>query len=88
MTTLPPRQFGAEKETRTPDPDLGKVVLYQLSYFRVNTELMSPVWLLAALQGRSFYGLPPNSQHKCLLLLITNHRCLYQASLKSQMLSS
>ena len=27
--------FGAENETRTRDPDLGKVVLYQLSYFRV-----------------------------------------------------
>lgn len=25
---------GAEKETRTPDPNLGKVMLYQLSYFR------------------------------------------------------
>ena len=24
----------AENETRTRDPDLGKVVLYQLSYFR------------------------------------------------------
>ncbi len=26
----------AENETRTRDPDLGKVVLYQLSYFRIN----------------------------------------------------
>ena len=26
--------FRAENETRTRDPDLGKVVLYQLSYFR------------------------------------------------------
>ena len=26
--------FGAENETRTRDPNLGKVVLYQLSYFR------------------------------------------------------
>ena len=26
--------FGAENETLTRDPDLGKVVLYQLSYFR------------------------------------------------------
>ena len=26
--------FRAEDETRTRDPDLGKVVLYQLSYFR------------------------------------------------------
>ena len=27
-------KFGAENETRTRDPNLGKVVLYQLSYFR------------------------------------------------------
>ena len=27
---------GAENETRTRDPNLGKVVLYQLSYFRRN----------------------------------------------------
>ena len=28
----------AVNETRTRDPDLGKVVLYQLSYYRVNLE--------------------------------------------------
>ena len=28
-------QIGAEDGTRTRDPDLGKVVLYQLSHFRV-----------------------------------------------------
>ena len=27
--------LGAENETRTRDPDLGKVVLYHLSYFRI-----------------------------------------------------
>ena len=27
-------ELGAENETRTRDPNLGKVVLYQLSYFR------------------------------------------------------
>ena len=27
--------LGAENEARTRDPNLGKVVLYQLSYFRV-----------------------------------------------------
>ena len=31
---LPSGPCGAENETRTRDPDLGKVVLYQLSYFR------------------------------------------------------
>ena len=30
--------LGAENETRTRDPNLGKVVLYQLSYFRKNCE--------------------------------------------------
>jgi hypothetical protein len=29
----------AEDETRTRDPNLGKVVLYQLSYFRIIKEL-------------------------------------------------
>ena len=29
------RGFRAKDEIRTRDPDLGKVVLYQLSYFRV-----------------------------------------------------
>ena len=28
---------GAENETRTRDPDLGKVVLYQLRYVRIST---------------------------------------------------
>ena len=35
--------FGAGNETRTRDPDLGKVVLYQLSYSRLNfTKMASP----------------------------------------------
>ncbi len=29
------KNFGAGNETRTRDPDLGKVVLYQLSYSRI-----------------------------------------------------
>ena len=35
--------FGAENETRTRDPDLGKVVLYQLSYFR-KIAFQRPFW--------------------------------------------
>ena len=58
MTTLPPRQIGAEKETRTPDPDLGKVVLYQLSYFRKTHCPCTPR------QGCTFYVLGANSQLK------------------------
>ena len=36
--------YGAENETRTRDPNLGKVVLYQLSYFRVSlpSKVLSP----------------------------------------------
>ena len=35
-TTVPHQQkIGADKETRTPDIYLGKVVLYQLSYARI-----------------------------------------------------
>lgn len=34
---IPPLgQIGAGNEARTRDPDLGKVVLYQLSYFRIS----------------------------------------------------
>ena len=49
MTILPQNKnapqdceaFGAENETRTRDPDLGKVVLYQLSYFRKMSKTFS-----------------------------------------------
>ena len=37
--------FGAENETRTRDPNLGKVVLYQLSYFRIFQENFSRLGL-------------------------------------------
>ena len=33
--------FRAKNGTRTRDPDLGKVVLYQLSYFRVGHPFLS-----------------------------------------------
>jgi hypothetical protein len=33
---------GAGNETRTRDPDLGKVVLYQLSYSRVEAAILRP----------------------------------------------
>ena len=39
VSTIPPfehpQKRRAENETRTRDPNLGKVMLYQLSYFRV-----------------------------------------------------
>ncbi len=34
------QKIGAGKGTRTLDPDLGKVVLYQLSYSRSGTEIL------------------------------------------------
>lgn len=40
-TTVSSLYFGAGNETRTRDPNLGKVVLYQLSYSRVSTGLHS-----------------------------------------------
>jgi hypothetical protein len=35
--TGPAGSYGAEDGTRTRDPNLGKVVLYQLSHFRAQT---------------------------------------------------
>jgi hypothetical protein len=37
--------FGAGNETRTRDPDLGKVVLYQLSYSRVAWVLLNTLFI-------------------------------------------
>ena len=36
------KKKGAENETRTRDPDLGKVVLYQLSYCRICVRPLAP----------------------------------------------
>ena len=51
MTTLLPhpgagclKKIGAGNEIRTRDPDLGKVVLYQLSYSRFRRPVLSSVW--------------------------------------------
>ena len=47
---MPWANFGAGNETRTRDPNLGKVVLYQLSYSRV--------WRQAEHMVRSQFALP------------------------------
>ena len=39
---MPPRRSGAGKEARTPDLNLGKVALYQLSYSRVRRRHFKP----------------------------------------------
>ena len=41
-------EFGAGNETRTRDPDLGKVVLYQLSYSRVVMGAILPIYKTAS----------------------------------------
>ncbi len=54
-------EFGAGNETRTRDPDLGKVVLYQLSYSRRvwrNVALLSVV-TGSALYEKRFFPQPP-----------------------------
>ena len=53
--------LGAENETRTRDPNLGKVVLYQLSYFR-NLHLQFELHFISK---KSFLkGIPLNCECK------------------------
>ncbi len=46
--------FGAEDEARTRDPNLGKVVLYQLSYFRI------VLFFSFGIAKVDIFSLPPN----------------------------
>ena len=48
------KEKGAENGTRTRDPDLGKVVLYQLSYFR-NFALSERLSLVCGYKISTFY---------------------------------
>ena len=41
-------KIGAGNETRTRDPDLGKVVLYQLSYSRIEEADLRFTWVIGA----------------------------------------
>ena len=45
-------KYGAENETRTRDPHLGKVMLYQLSYFRIMATRRGLEPLTSAVTGR------------------------------------
>ena len=54
---------GAENETRTRDPNLGKVVLYQLSYFRVATRTRLEL-VTSAVTGRHSNQLNHRATHK------------------------
>ncbi len=53
------QQVRAENGTRTRDPNLGKVVLYQLSYFRLSNLSMRCISLNADAKVRLFFE-PPN----------------------------
>ena len=59
---------GAENETRTRDPNLGKVVLYQLSYFRMATRTRLEL-VTSAVTGRHSNQL--------------NHRAVFSSSIIS-----
>ena len=52
LTTWLSRLIGAENGTRTRDPHLGKVVLYQLSYFRKMATRMGLEPMTSAVTGR------------------------------------
>jgi hypothetical protein len=51
--------FRAKDEARTRDPDLGKVVLYQLSYFRIG---LAKVKQIRFLQNKTAKKLSSTSQ--------------------------
>ena len=52
--------LGAMNETRTRDPDLGKVVLYQLSYHRISRLLKNIFFSQNRLQRYSVLSASPN----------------------------
>ena len=54
--------LGAENETRTRDPNLGKVVLYQLSYFRNTKNLTTATFRLRVQRYTIFFILQIFSQ--------------------------
>ena len=75
---------GAEDGTRTRDPHLGKVMLYQLSYFRPRLEFPAPMVVGAESQNRtgdtaifsrvlyqlSYLGPPPRSAYSATSSLV------------------
>jgi hypothetical protein len=56
--------FGAKDEARTRDPDLGKVVLYQLSYFRIGMAKLTEIRFVQT-ENLNFYG--KKSKHPTVL---------------------
>ena len=49
------KQYGAENETRTRDPHLGKVMLYQLSYFRILSDAWLQKFFCVSLTDKNYY---------------------------------
>ena len=66
---------GAENETRTRDPDLGKVVLYQLSYFRIFERSLSASFSKAGAKVLLFFDMTKflckKNQKKCIFLFFS-----------------
>ena len=61
MHLIQAEKIGAGNETRTRDPNLGKVVLYQLSYSRVRTPYSSYRHdLVKTLFYRPWFAMPPS----------------------------
>ena len=57
------KQKGAENGTRTRDPNLGKVVLYQLSYFRINFYSQKCISLDCGCKGTTFFRTAKTFRH-------------------------
>ena len=50
-------EIGAGNETRTRDPNLGKVVLYQLSYSRLRVRIMAK-YLFVSSDSTTLFSIP------------------------------
>ena len=82
----------AENGTQTRDPQLGRLVLYQLSYFRIAIIACGYRWIRTT-EGESqqIYSLPHLATLECTLLRIVrdSHRIqTYNLLIRSQMLYS
>ena len=80
------RPIGAKNGTRTRDPDLGKVVLYQLSYFRIIKFVDIRISILRCL-AKVFYLVYRLGQGRALpteLFSHIQHKHIYIAFLRLQ----
>ena len=86
MDILLREEFGAGNETRTRDPDLGKVVLYQLSYSRVLLNFAFVIFAFLRRYGRRIireFDAPatPCSSLFCVFCLNGHFLAIYAAEL-------